>query len=73
MEAVEKALASALRPFLDTQYGIRRDGEHLMIVDSPVSIDPGAYLTMKGPVFRGTEGLCVLLTRKNVNTQLIGK
>ena len=36
-------------------------------------IDPDENITIKGTVFRGTEGLWELLTRKNVNTQLIGK
>jgi len=44
-----------------------------MIGDSPVFLDPDDNVTIKGTVFRGTEGLWVLLTRKNVNTQLIGK
>jgi len=44
-----------------------------MIGDSPWFIDPDANLTLKGTVFRRTEGLWVLLTCKNVNTQLIGE
>jgi len=44
-----------------------------MIGDSPVFIDTDDNITIKGTVFRGTEGLGELLTRKNVNTQLIGK
>ena len=44
-----------------------------MIGDSPVFIDPDANLTIKGTVLRGTESLWDLVTRKNVNTQLIGK
>jgi len=44
-----------------------------MIGDSPGFIDPDANLTIKGTVFRGSEGLWELLTRKNVNTQLVGK
>jgi len=44
-----------------------------MIGNSPVFIDPDDNITIKGTVFRGTEGLCELLTRKNVNTQLIGE
>jgi len=44
-----------------------------MIGDSPVFIDPDDNITIKGRVFRGTEGLWELLTRKNVNTQLVGK
>ena len=44
-----------------------------MIGDLPVFLDPDANLTIKGTVFRGTERLWELLTRKDVNTQLIGK
>jgi len=45
------------RRFLDTQYGIRTDGEHLMIGVSPVFIDTDDNFTIKGTVFRGMEGL----------------
>jgi len=38
-----------------------------------VFIDPDDNITIKGPVFRGTEGPWELLTRKNLNTQLVGK
>jgi len=61
------------RRFLDTQYGIRKDGELFMIGDSPVVIDTDDNITFKGRVFRGTLGLWELLRRKNVNAQLIGK
>jgi len=44
-----------------------------MIGDSPAFIDPDDNITIKGTVFRGTEGLWELLTRKNVNMQLTGK
>jgi len=50
---------SSSRRFLDTQYGIPKDGEHLMM--------------MIPWCFRGTEGLWEYLTRKNVYTQIIGK
>jgi len=40
-----------------------------MICDSPVFLDPDDNITIKGTVFRGTERLWELLTRKNVNTQ----
>ena len=36
-------------------------------------IDPDENITIKGTAFRETEGLCELLTRKDVNKQLIGK
>jgi len=38
-----------------------------------VSIDPDANLTIKGTAFSVTWGLWELLTRKNVNTQLVDK
>jgi len=44
-----------------------------MIGDSPVFIVPDANLIIKGTAFKGTERLWELLTRKNVNTQLVGK
>jgi len=44
-----------------------------MIGDSQVFIDTDDNFTIKWTMFRGTEGLWELLTRKNVNTQLIGK
>jgi len=34
------------RMFLDTQYGIRKGGEQLMIGDSPVFIDPDDNVTV---------------------------
>jgi len=62
------------RHFLDTQYGIHNDGVQLMSGDSPVFIDPDDNnITIKGTVFRETEGMWELLTRKNVNSQLIDK
>jgi len=41
--------------------------------DSPMFKDSDDNVTIKGNVFSGTEGLWEQLTRKNVNTQLIGK
>jgi len=45
------------RPFFDSQGGIHRDGEQLMVGDSPVFIDPDNNITIKGTAFRGTEEL----------------
>ena len=67
------AIIARSRHFLDTQYGIRKDGEQLMIGVSPVFTDPDDNITTKGIAVRGTERLLELVTRKNVNTQLIGK
>ena len=44
-----------------------------MIGDSTVFIDPDVNLTKKGTAFSGTELLWELLTRKDVNSQLVGK
>jgi len=44
-----------------------------MIGDSPVFIDTDDNFANKGTLFRGTGELWELLTRNNVNTQLIGK
>jgi len=66
-------LARPPRGFLDTQYGIRRNGEQLMIGNSPVFIDTDDNVTIKGTEFKGTKGLWEILKSKNVNTELIGK
>jgi len=57
------------RQFLDTQYGIRKDDDIFKIVDSPLLIDQDGDITIKENEFRGSEGLWVLLTRKNVNKE----
>jgi len=44
-----------------------------MIGDSPVLVDTSGDLTIKDRVFKGSKGLGELLTRKNVNTELITK
>jgi len=59
------------RRYLDTQYGIRKDGDSFMIGDSAVLVDTDSDVTIKGQEFRGTKGLWELLTRKNVNRKLI--
>ena len=52
---------------LDTRYGIRREGEHLKIGNSTVTVDNASNLIVRGKQFKGTEGLWTLLTRKDVN------
>ena len=42
------------RSFLDTQNGIRKDGEQFMIVDSAIFIDTDENFTIKGTASRGT-------------------
>ena len=57
--------------FLDEQYGIRRDGNNLMIGNSDVIADEKGDITIGEKRFRGTKGLWELLTRKNVNSDVI--
>jgi len=52
--------------FLDTQYGIRKEGDVFMIGDSQVSVDTDSDITNKGKHFRGTQGLWELLTRRKI-------
>jgi hypothetical protein len=54
------------RRFLDTQYGIRKDGDTFNIGDSPMLVDQDGDITIKENECRGSEGLWELLTRKNV-------
>ena len=58
---------------LDTQYGIRREGDHLKIGNSTVTVDNMRNIIIKGKEFKGTEDLWKLLTRKNVNYDSIDK
>ena len=60
------------RPFHDTQYRSRKDGEQLMIGESPVVINTRNNFAIKVTAFRGKEGSWKLFTRKNVNTDVIG-
>jgi len=52
---------------LDTQYGIRRDGDNFKIGNSNVTVDNMSNITIKGKQFKGTEDLWKLLTRKNID------
>ena len=61
------------RRFLDTQYGVRKEGDTFMIGDSQVLVDTSGDITIKDRLFRGTQGLWELLTRKNVNTEAVTK
>ena len=58
---------------LDTQYGIRKDGDTFKIGNSTVIIDNMSNLSIKGKQFQGTEDLWKLLTHKNVNYNSIDK
>ena len=55
------------RRFLDTQYGISKDGDIFKIGDSPVLVDQEGDITIKENEFRCSEVMWDLLTRKNVN------
>jgi len=56
--------------FLDTQYGIRKVGDSLMIGDYAILVDTDSDITIKGQEFRGTKILWELLTRKNANRNI---
>ena len=51
------------RLILDTQYGIRKDGDIFKIGDSAVLLNQDGDITIKNE-FRGSEGLWELLTRR---------
>jgi len=59
------------RRYIDTQYGIRKDGDSFKIGESTVLVDPYSDITIKGREFKGTTGLWELLTRKNVDRKKI--
>jgi len=61
------------RRFLDTQYGVRKNGDNFMIGDSTIVVDTNGDMTIKDRVLKGSKGLWELLTRKNVNTEYITK
>ena len=54
------------RSFLDTQYGIRKEGDVFMVGDSLLTVDDDSDITIKGKDFTGTHGLCELFTRRDV-------
>ena len=57
--------------FLDEQYGIRRDGNKFMIANSDVIATEKGDITIRGKRFMGSKGLWELLTRKNLNRDVI--
>jgi len=61
------------RRFLDTQYGVSKDGDIFMICDSPIVVDTSGDITIKDRVFKGSEDLWELLTRKEFNPEVIKK
>jgi hypothetical protein len=54
--------------FRDKQYGIRKEGNTLMIGNSVVDLDTQGVITVKGKPFKLTSGLWELLTRNEVDT-----
>ena len=50
--------------FLDEQYGIRRDGNTLMIGSAAVIADEKCDISIGGTRFKGTRGLRELLPRE---------
>jgi len=61
------------RRFLDTQNGVRKDGDIFMIGDSPIVVDTSGDITIKDRAFKGSKCLWELLTRKEVYTEVINK
>ena len=57
--------------FLDEQNGIRRDVNTLMIGSAAVTADEKGDISIGGKRFKGRRGLWELLTRKNVNSDVI--
>jgi hypothetical protein len=49
--------------FLENQYGIRRDGDTLMIGNSIVNVEESGDITKNGKRCKGTKGLWEVLTR----------
>ena len=58
---------------LDTQYGIRKDGDNLKSGNSTVTVDSSSNIDIRGKEFEGTADLWKLLTRKNVDYKSIDK
>jgi len=50
--------------FLDTQYGYRKDGDNFIIGEFSIVIDTDGDTTIKEIVFKGSNELWEMLTRK---------
>jgi hypothetical protein len=61
------------RRFLYKQYGLREEKGNFKIGDSLVSLDVDSNVHIKGHIFKRTEGLWELLTRKRVDSEKITK
>jgi hypothetical protein len=59
--------------YLDTQYGIRKEGDQFKLGNSVFGIDTegNIYIGEPGIKFNATPGLWELLTRKKVDRQLV--
>jgi hypothetical protein len=58
--------------FLDKQYGIRKETHGtFMIGNAPLSVDNESNFTIYGKQYTGTKVLWELLTRKNVNKNIV--
>jgi hypothetical protein len=66
-EMASTSLFSPNTRFLDTQYGIGKDGDNLKIDNSNVSGDNSSNITIRGKQIEGTADLWKLLTRKTVD------
>jgi len=55
--------------FLDTQYGMRKDGDIFKFGDCAVLVNQDGDITIKEKEFRGAVGLWELLTRKRENKE----
>lgn len=56
-------------PYLDPQYGIRKEGDTYMIGDSDVTMYDDGDFSIKGREFRGSPGLWDLLSSRNVKPE----
>jgi hypothetical protein len=54
--------------FQDRPYGIRKDGDTLMMGNSTANLDEPGVITISGKRFNVTKELWDLLTRKDVDT-----
>jgi len=59
------------RRYLDTLYGVLKEGDIFMIGESPIVVDTDGETTFKERVLKGSKGLWELLTRTKVNTEII--
>lgn len=66
-------LSNTSSRLLDTQYGIRREGDNFKIGNSNVTVDDMSNIYVRGRQFEGTKDLWKLLTRKDVSYDSIDK